>query len=651
METKLNRMKELISILQEASRLYYQFSTPIMTDFEYDKLYDELVELEKETNTILSNSPTINVEYEISDSLEQVEHPSPMLSLAKTKSVEELKEFIGDKKGILSWKLDGLTIVLTYENGKLVRGVTRGTGIIGEVVTENVKRFKNIPLTIPYKGKLVLRGEAIIKYSDFNRMNEELGEDSTQYKNPRNLCSGSVRQLDSNITAGRNVNCIIFSLISVEGQSFNSKLEQYNWLKSLGFEVVEQLEVYKDTMSDSVKEYQDKIKTYDIPSDGLVLTFDDIEYSNSLGNTAKYPRHSIAFKWKDETAKTKLLDVDWQVSRTGLINPIAVFETVELEGTEVSRASLHNISIMEGLKLGIGDNILVYKANMIIPQIAGNLTKSNNVRIPSKCPVCDCKSSIVQVNNVKYLYCTNELCNAKLLKRLVLFTSRNAMNIDGLSDAILSKLIEEGLVTTYKDIYQLSKHKDKIINFEGFGLKSYENLINSIENSRKVKLANFIYALGIPEIGLSRAKLICNCYSNDFSKIRNLNKEQLSGIDGIGDIIADEWIKSFENEKFSNEVNELLDEITFIDSVDNKKTQLLGKTFVITGNVYNFQNRDELVEYIESYSGKVVKSISSKVNYLINNDINSTSTKNIEAKKLGIEIISEEQLLNLITED
>lgn len=648
MEEKLNRMKELISTLKEASRLYYQFSTSIMTDFEYDRLYDELVDLEQETNTVLSNSPTINVEYEISDSLEQIEHPAPMLSLAKTKSVDDLKSFLGDQIGILSWKLDGLTIVLTYENRKLVRGVTRGTGTIGEVVTENVKRFKNIPLTIPYKGNLVLRGEAIIKYSDFKKMNEELGEDSTQYKNPRNLCSGSVRQLDSNITAQRNVNCVIFSLISVDEEISNSKLDQYKWLKSLGFEVVEQIEVNKTNIAESVKIYQEKIKTYDIPSDGLVLTYDDIKYSNSLGTTAKYPRHSLAFKWQDETVKTKLQFVDWQVSRTGLINPIAVFDTVELEGTEVSRASLHNLSIMEGLKLGIGDTILVYKANMIIPQIAGNLTKSNNLEIPDKCPVCNCPSSIKTINDIKYLYCTNDVCRAKLLKKLVLFTSRNAMNIEGLSDAILSKLIDEGLIESYKDIYQLSNYKDKIVNFEGFGLKSYENLINSIDNSRKVKIANFIYALGITEIGLSRAKLICSNYSNDFNKIRNLTLEELSCIDGIGEVIAKEWVKAFNDEKFIFAVEQLLNEITFIDIKDEIEAKLENKTFVITGNVNNFNNRDELVEFIERYSGKVVKSISKKVDYLINNDINSTSTKNIKAKELGIKIISEDDLLELV---
>lgn len=647
MEDKIKKMKELIEKLKEASILYYKYSTPMMTDFEYDRLYDELVELEQETNTVLSNSPTINIEYEVSDSLEQVEHQEPMLSLSKTKSIDDLKDFIGDNKGLLSWKLDGLTIVLTYKDGKLVRGVTRGTGAIGEVVTENVKRFKNIPLTIPYKGELILRGEAIIKYSDFKKMNEELEENGTQYKNPRNLCSGSVRQLDSNVTAERNVNCIIFSLISASDFISNSKLEQYKWLSSLGFEVVELLEVNKDNMKESVLAYQEKIKTYDIPSDGLVLTYDDIEYSKSLGTTAKYPRHSIAFKWKDETEKTILRNVEWQTSRTGLINPIAVFDTVELEGTEVSRASLHNLSIIEGLELGLGDEILVYKANMIIPQIAGNLTKSNTLEYPKYCPVCNSKSEVVKSNEVKYLYCTNDLCKAKLLKRLVLFTSRNAMNIEGLSDAILDRFIDEDLIRSYKDLYHLDNFKEKIINFDGFGLKSYNNLINSINNSRNIKLANFIYSLGINEIGLSRAKLICNKYNNDFDIIRNLTLEELSNIDGIGEVIAKEWIDAFSNEDFNKEVDDLLEEITFIDSNNDVEERLKDKVFVITGSLEQFDNRDEMINFIESLGGKVTSSVSNKVSYLINNDITSTSSKNKKAKELNIPIITEDELMNM----
>ena len=647
MDKKLNRMKELIEILNNASRLYYQYSTPIMTDFEYDKLYDELEKLEKETNTILSNSPTQNVEPEAIDSLVKVEHPAPMLSLSKTKSISELASFLGNQEGLLSWKLDGLTIVLTYKDGKLSSGVTRGNGIIGEVITENVKKFKNIPLTIPYKGTLVVRGEAVIKYSDFNKMNEELDDDSSQYKNPRNLCSGSVRQLDSKVTAKRNVNCIIFALIESE-KNFKLKSEEFEWLKSLGFDVVEYHKVTSNNIEEQVLYFKNKINEYDIPSDGLVLLYNDIEYGKQLGTTAKYPKNAIAFKWQDETAETKLIDVDWLVSRTGLINPVAVFEPVELEGTIVSRASLHNVSILQGLSLGIGDTILVYKANMIIPQIADNLTQSNSLTIPNKCPVCNHEARIISSNDVKYLYCMNDFCPAKLVKRLSQFTSRNAMNIEGLSDAIINKLADEGLIKTYADIYNLKRYKNDIISFEGFGEKSYDNLINSIEKSRNVKLANFIFALGIPDIGLSRAKLICKNYSNDINKIRNLTFEELSKIDGIGEIIAKEWIDTFNNEDFIKELELLLKEVNFTDtSIDNNQP-LKDLIFVITGSVNNFTNRDELVEYIESYGGKVVKAISNNVNYLINNDITSTSTKNTKAKELGIKIISENDLMSMI---
>ncbi|MDD6272261.1 MAG: NAD-dependent DNA ligase LigA [bacterium] len=648
MKEELNRMKELVNILNEASKYYYQYSSPIMTDYEYDKLYDELVELENKTKIVLEDSPTIHVENEVSDKLQKVEHPSPMLSLSKTKSIDDLVNFIKDKEGLLSWKLDGLTIVLTYNKGKLVSGVTRGNGIIGEVVTENVKQFKNIPLTIDYKGKLVVRGEAIIKYSDFNKMNDDIeNEGNVQYKNPRNLCSGSVRQLDSSITAKRNVNIIIFALIECEDEIPNSKKLQYEWLDKLGFETVQRILVNKDNMKDVVLEYKEKVKTYDIPSDGLVLTFDDTEYGKSLGITAKYPKHSIAFKWKDETVETILLSVDWMASRTGLINPVAVFKPVEIEGTIVSRASLHNISIMEKLKLGIGDVIEVFKANMIIPQVANNITKSNNLNIPKLCPKCNHETVIEENNKIKYLYCKNEFCPAKLIKRLTLFTSRNAMNIEGISEQILSNFINDGFLNSYSDIYHLNDYKNQIINKEGFGEKSYQNMIDSIENSREVKISNFIYSLGIPEIGLSRAKLICSSCNNDINKIKNITFEELSSIVGVGEIIAREWINAFSNKEFLDEFNRLLQEIKFIDNnISNLK--LKDITFVITGSIEHFNNRDELIEYIENFGGKVVNSISSKVNYLINNDISSNSTKNIRAKELNIKIISEEDFLKMV---
>ena len=646
MEDKISRMKELIDLLNKASYAYYQNSEPIMTDYEYDKLYDELVELEKETNTTLSNSPTVNVEVSISKELEKFEHPSPMLSLQKTKSIDDLSAFIMDKEGLLSWKLDGLTIVLTYKDGKLLRGVTRGNGIIGEVVTENVKQFKNVPYTIPYKGELVLRGEAIIKYSDFERMNNLIEDDDGQYKNPRNLCSGSVRQLDANVTKERNVNCIIFALISKEGELPNSKEEQFKWLESLGFECVERMKVTASSMYDAVMSYKSRIKDYDIPSDGLVLTFDDTKFGLSLGMTAKYPRHSIAFKWKDETVESTLLSIDWSASRTGLINPVAVFEPVEIEGTIVSRASVHNISIMERLKLGIHDHIEVFKANMIIPQIARDIEESNNFKIPAYCPVCNHETSIIENNGIKYLYCLNDYCHAKFIKKLDLFTSRNAMNIDGISEQILARLFKENMVYDFADIYHLDKYKDKIINFDGFGQKSYENMINSIDASRKVKIANFIYALGIPEIGLSRAKLICKYYDNDINKIRHAKIEDLSLIDGVGEIIAEKFVEAMNNPEFNQSLDRLLEEVEFID-VKSDKTFLKDMVFVITGSLEHFNNRDEMIEFIENNGGKVIGSMSSKVTYLINNDVTSTSTKNKKAHELGIPIISEEELLNM----
>lgn len=647
MEDKIKRMKELIKILNEASVSYYQKSISIMTDYEYDKLYDELVLLEGETNMVLSNSPTINVEPEVSSGLRTVEHPSPMLSLAKTKSVDELSSFLKDKEGLISWKLDGLTIVLTYEGGKLISGVTRGNGIIGEVITDNVKQFSNIPLTIPFKERLVLRGEAIIKYSDFERIKKVSLDGDKEYKNPRNLCSGSVRQLDPNITKKRHVNLIIFALIKADNKEFKYKSDEFEFLKSLGFDVVEYYKVDKDSIYDRVLDFKTRVVDYDIPSDGLVLTYNDINYGLSLGTTAKFPKHSIAFKWQDETETTTLRSVDWLVSRTGLINPVAVFDPVELEGSTVSRASLHNVSILKELKLGIGDQINVYKANMIIPQVAENLTKSDNLVIPSKCPTCGYDAKIIENNDAKFLYCMNDFCPGKLMKRLSLFVSRNAMDIDGISDNILNILLDEGIVTNYKDLYHLDRYKDTIINIEGFGIKSYENMINSIEKSRDVKLANFIYALGIPDIGLSRAKVIVNAYNNDFDRICNLTLEELSDIDGIGSVVAEKWISAFHNKDFLEELNELKDEIHLHKSTTNEILSLKDLSFVITGTLNNFENRDALVEYIEDHGGKVISSVSSNTSYLINNDINSTSSKNKKAKELNIPIITEEKLIKM----
>jgi len=643
----MERMKELIRILNEASKAYYQEDREIMSNKEYDELYDELVELEKKTGIVLADSPTQKVGYTVLSNLPKVRHATPMLSLDKTKDVNKLKSFLKDKKGILSWKMDGLTIVLIYRNGQLAQAITRGNGEIGEDVTNNARVFKNIPLSIPFKNQLVLRGEAVIKYSDFNRINEDLPLEE-QYKNPRNLCSGSVRQLNNEITAKRNVYFFAFCLVSAEGEDFkDSKLNQLNWLKSMGFDVVEHKEVYADNIENAVHEFQSKISANDFGSDGLVLTYDSLSYSQSLGVTAKFPRDSIAFKWADETKETKILYVEWNTSRTGLINPVAVFESVELEGTTVNRASVHNLSILEELQLGVGDIVRVYKANMIIPQIAENLTKSNNLQIPDKCPVCQGETEIRQVREMKALYCTNPNCKAQRIKALTHFVSRDAMNIEGFSEASIEKFYNKGFIENFADIYQLARYEKEIKNMEGFGEKSFNNLMNSIEASKSVDMPNFIYALGLNQVGLSNAKLLCEHFDYDLSKIMNADIEQIKEIHGFGEIIARSVYNYFKNEENRAMVNQLR-EILSIKGVEKSENQSLkGLTFVITGSVTHFKNRKELKEKIESLGGKVTDSVTKNTDYLINNDIHSTSSKNKKAKELGIPIIGEDEFLKM----
>lgn len=653
MEQKITRMKELVSLLNEAGKAYYHEDREIMSNHEYDALYDELVAIEKETGVTLSNSPTVKVGYEVLSELPKVRHDSPMLSLDKTKDVEALKDWLGNQKGILSWKLDGLTIVLTYQDGKLARAVTRGNGEIGEVITNNAKVFKNIPHNISYKGELVIRGEAVISYKDFEKINAEIDDVDAKYKNPRNLCSGSVRQLNNEITAKRHVNFLAFSIVSTsDNMDFsNSRWNGSVWLKNLGFDVVEQKMVTKETIDETVKWFSEEITSNDFPSDGLVLTLDDITYSRSLGSTAKFPRDSIAFKWADEIKETTLKEIEWSASRTGLINPIAVFDPVELEGTTVSRASIHNISIMESLELGVGDTIQVYKANMIIPQIADNLTRSGHIDIPDACPVCHEPTKIKQDNDVKSLYCTNPNCLAKKIKLFNHFVSRDAMNIEGLSEATIEKFIAEGMITELADIFKLDRYKDKIVVMEGFGEKSYKNLIKSTEKARNTNTAKFLYSLGIQNIGLSNAKLICKELRNDFDKVRNVDKETLLTIPGIGDVIADSFIEFFLNKENQNIVDDLLEEITLEKQEVNEESQTLsGKTFVITGSVIHFSNRNELKDVIESRGGKVTGSVTNKTDYLINNDNLSNSSKNKKAKELGIPVITEEEFMQLIKE-
>ena len=645
MEDKLLLMKEKIKLLNEANKAYYQENREIMSNYEYDKLYDELHEMEEETGTVLSNSPTIRVGYELLSNLPKERHERVMLSLDKTKEISVLRDWLGERKGILSWKLDGLTIVMTYEGGKLTKAVTRGNGEIGEVVTNNAKFFTNIPVNISYKGSLVLRGEAVISYSDFDKINEQIPETEGKYKNPRNLCSGSVRQLNNKITAERNVRFYAFSVVKADADFKNSRIEQLNWLKNQGFSVVEFKKVASD-IEEAVKWFEEHINDNDLPSDGLVLTFDDIKYGESLGSTAKFPRDSIAFKWKDEVKETKLLEIEWSASRTGLINPIAIFEPVELEGTTVSRASVHNISIMEELELGIGDTINVYKANMIIPQVSDNLTRSNNAEVPEHCPVCGGETVIKNDNDIKTLYCINDECLAKQIKSFTHFVSRDALNIEGLSEATIEKLIAKGLVKELADIFHVEKYKDIITKMEGFGEKSFNNLVNSVNKARKTTAARLLYSFGIANIGLSNAKLISRKFNDDWDKIQNAKFEELIEIGGIGEVMANSYVKFFGDEKKKAIVEDILKEVEIEVSSKTSSEQIFENyIFVITGSVEHFKNRDELKALIEEKGGKVTNSVTSKTNYLINNDNLSNSSKNKKAKELGIEIITEEQFL------
>lgn len=653
MNAKVTRMKELVNKLNEAARAYYQENREIMSNYEYDKLYDELAELEKETGIVLSNSPTVKVGYELLSNLPKEAHEQPMLSLDKTKDVNTLVQWLGDKTGILSWKMDGLTIVLTYSGGELVKAVTRGNGEVGEVVTNNARVFKNLPVRISYKGDLVLRGEAVIRYSDFERINREIENVDAKYKNPRNLCSGSVRQLNNRITAERNVYFFAFQIVRIdEPEVSRFRSSQLDWLKSQGFDVVEFRKVDSSNLEQTVKWFSERVVDNDFPADGLVLAYDDVEYGRSLGTTAKFPRDSIAFKWQDEIMETRLVKIEWSASRTGLINPIAVFEPVELEGTTVKRASVHNISVMESLELGIGDTIGVYKANMIIPQIAYNLTKSSNVEIPEQCPVCGGKTEIKQENGVKFLYCTNSECLAKHIKSLTHFVSRDAMGIDGLSEATIEKFVGKGFIRDYVDIFRLRRFKNEIVEMEGFGEKSYNNLINSIDRARKTNAIRLLYSMGIPGIGLSNAKRICSYFNNDWDRIENASFEELIKIPGIGDVMANDYVAFFAVEKNRKRISELFTEIELENEEEFLVNEQIFKniTFVVTGSVNHFKNRTELKNVIEERGGKVTESVTSNTDYLINNDINSISTKNKKAKQLGVPIITEEQFLQWLND-
>ncbi|WP_337934843.1 NAD-dependent DNA ligase LigA [Jutongia sp.] len=639
-------MQDLVQQLNEAAAVYYQGKDEIMSNYDYDRLYDELAALEKETGIILAGSPTRRVGYEVLSELPKETHAAPMLSLDKTKSVDALASWLEGQTGLLSWKMDGLTIVLTYENGTLQKAVTRGNGQVGEVITNNARTFTNIPLSVPYQGQMILRGEAVISYSEFRKINETLPEEE-QYKNPRNLCSGSVRQLNNEITAKRNVSFFAFALVQAEGVDFhNSQEEKFLFLREQGFDVVEYQRVTSETLPAAIRSFADKIPQNDFPSDGLVLLMDDITYGERLGMTAKFPRNAMAFKWADETADTTLLEIEWSASRTGLINPVAIFEPVELEGTTVSRASVHNISIVHQLELGIGDTIQVYKANMIIPQIADNLTRSGKLTIPDICPVCGHPAVIHHENDAEVLFCENPECLAKKIKSLTLFVSRDAMNIDGLSEATIEKFLSKGMLHELADLYHLSDYRETIIEMDGFGERSYEKLITALENSRQTTLAKFIYSLGISNIGLSNAKMICNALGNDLEHIRHATVEELTAIDGVGDVIARSFADYFASPEHNKTVDDLLQEIT-LETVqtDSQAQDLSGLVFVITGSLEHFENRSALKETIENAGGKVTGSVTKKTSYLINNDIASTSSKNKKAKELGVPIITEEQAM------
>ena len=649
METAaMNRMKELVKKLDRAARAYYQEDIELISNREYDQMYDELQTLEKETGTVLANSPTAKVGYEAVDQLPKEEHESPMLSLDKTKDREVLREFIGDHETLLSWKLDGLTVVLTYENGELAKAVTRGNGVVGEVVTNNARVFRNIPLKIPYTGRLVLRGEAIITYSDFEQINESIEDVDARYKNPRNLCSGSVRQLNNEITARRNVRFYAFGLVSAENVDFhNSRAEQFEWLKNQGFEVVEYRKVTAATLDQAMDYFSAAITENDFPSDGLVALYDNIAYGDSLGRTAKFPRNAFAFKWADEIRETRLEKIEWSPSRTGLINPVAVFDPVELEGTTVSRASVHNISIMRELQLGIGDRITVYKANMIIPQIAENLTKSGELPIPDTCPACGQSTEIRRVNEVESLYCTNPDCPAKKIKAFALFASRDAMNIDGLSEATLEKFIARGFIHDFGDIFEISRHREEIVTMEGFGEKSFENLMASLEKAKETTLAKVIYSLGIANIGLANAKVICRHFDDDLEKIRHADEEEVSSIDTIGPVIARSLTEYFADPENNRKLDHLMSHLVIKKDEKRGEQIFQNMNFVITGSLEHFDNRNQAKELVESLGGKVTGSVTKKTNYLINNDTTSNSSKNKKARDLGIPVISEEEFLKL----
>ena len=649
LDDKKRRIDELIETLNEASAAYYDEASEIMSNYEYDALYDELESLENETGYTPLNSPTKNVGYTVQSELPKERHRSRMLSLDKTKSREELAAWLGDHEGLLSWKLDGLTVVLTYEGGELVKAVTRGNGDIGEVITPNARVFVNVPKHIPYKGHAVIRGEAVITYEEFDRINEAIDDADAKYKNPRNLCSGSVRQLNSKITAERNVRFYAFTLSEADGVDYEGlRSNQMKWMAEQGFDVVEYVKVDNKNIFEAIDNYAERVHSFEIPSDGLVLTLEDLEYAATLGTTAKFPRDSLAFKWADQQAETILREIEWSPSRTGLLNPIAIFDPVELEGTTVKRASVHNLNIMETLKLGIGDTITVYKANMIIPQIGDNLTKSGNIELPSHCPVCDGATEIKLMTGTKVLTCTNPNCLAKQVKRFSLFVSRDALNIEGLSEQTLLKFIGLGYIKSFADIFRLESHRDEIVELDGFGKKSYDKLSSSIEKARHTVPTRILVALGIPGVGVTTAAQIARACENKWAKISSLSYGELIAINGIGEVMARDYEAFFADEHNKSVVLDLVGELDIDESYEKAGEALSGEIFVITGSLEHYKSRTELKKEIEAQGGKVAGSVSKNTSYLVTNNPESGSSKNKAAAELGVKIITEDEIRTML---
>ena len=637
------RIRSLIDILNKANEAYYYHDNEIMSNKEYDDLYDQLIQLENESGIIYSDSPTQNLGEHIYSSLPKVKHESPMLSLDKTKDRDALREWLGNKEGVLSWKLDGLTVVLTYENGKLEKAVTRGNGAIGEEITENAKFFKNVPLRIPFKGKLILRGEAVISYHDFETINVE---EQGRFKNPRNLASGSIRALDTNQVKKRKVQVIIFEVI--QGSEANLVTDKFTWISHLGFKPVDYEVVNADNILEKIQDFENRITSNNIPSDGLVLTFNDTAYGRSLGTTGKFPKHSMAFKWQDEVEETVLRSVEWNTSRTGLINPVAVFDPVYLEGTEVSRATLNNVSYIKDLQLGIGDTIEVYKSNMIIPTILSNKTKSNNLIIPVVCPTCGMQARLIRSNNTEILQCMNLDCPARFLNKLIHFCSRDAMDIQGLSIKTLEFVIKQGWVNNFLDLYNLQNYERKWAMMRGFSTVSVRKYLAAIENSKKTESARFLYALGIPKIGRHQSQSLIQVYKSWDAFIQAVKSNtDFSHIDGVGDCLNQNihnWYNGFYKQ---DQIEKLASLMIFEDQEITTSDILKGKTFCITGKLNMFANRSDLVKFIEQQGGKVSGSVSKNTDYLINNDKGSNSSKNKKAIELGVSIITESEFSKL----